>query len=424
MNTLYTIGFYLALPLILARAWWRGRHSPGYRQRIPERLGYYKSIMAPNPIWLHAVSYGEAVAADPLIAQLMERYPQHPMLVTTMTATGAARIAQRFGDKVEHQYIPYDFPGATERFYQHNKPCIAIIMETELWPNLLKTFAHHQIPILLANARLSERSCRGYRRIRKLSSQMMSEITVIAAQSEGDASRFQALGARPEQLSITGNLKFDMTPRPDLWQAGALWRQQVGERPVWIAASTHAGEEDMVLAAHQAILKHYPTALLIIAPRHPERFDRVVQLGESQHFTVERFTESEYPSAETQVYIADTMGQLPKFYRSADIAFVGGSLVSIGGHNIIEAASANTAIITGPHMHNFTAIVEKFKEAKACEIVDDQSMLVEKILTLLENPLQRKALSSAAESLVEINTGVLQKLMQHIEQLLKVSSHQ
>lgn len=417
MNTLYTIGFYLVLPLILARAWWRGRHTPGYRQRIPERLGYYKTPELTHSLWLHAVSYGEAAAADPLIAQLLARYPDHPLVVTTMTGTGAARIEQRFSGKVIHHYLPYDTPRATERFYQQNKPRLAIIMETELWPNLLGTFARHKVPILLANARLSETSCRGYRRIRRLTQQMMRHITVIAAQDEADAARFQQLGALPQQITITGNLKFDMTPRPDLWEAGNRWRHQVGQRPVWVAASTHEGEEEQVLAAHRSVLSQYPDALLVIAPRHPERFDRVVQLCESQNFTVERFSAQEYPKAETQVYVADTMGQLPTFYRASDVAFVGGSLMPIGGHNIIEAASAKTAIITGPHTHNFTAIVEEFKRVHACEIIEDQLGLEKSILRLLSNPSQREALSNAAEKLVEKNAGVLEKLLQHVADL-------
>lgn len=401
------------------RLWWRGRNSPGYRQKIPERFGYYKSNSLKNTIWLHAVSYGEAVAAEPLIIQLLERYPDRPMLVTTMTATGAARIAQRFDGQLIHQHVPYDIPAATERFFQHNQPAIAIIMETELWPNLLKTLARHKVPILLANARLSERSYRGYRRFYKSTAQMLSHITVIAAQSDADAARFQKLGALPQQISIVGNLKYDMTPRPDLWQAGLEWRKRVGERPVWMAASTHGGEEEQVLAAHKIILNKYPNALLILVPRHPERFDRVAQLCQSLQYSVERFSLNENPAANTQIFLVDTMGQLPKFYRAADVAFVGGSLVPIGGHNFIEAASAHSAIILGPYMHNFTANTDQFKQAHACEMISNENELAEKVLSLLENPSQRHALIHAANEQVQKNSGVLEKLMQHVASLLE-----
>jgi 3-deoxy-D-manno-octulosonic-acid transferase len=418
VNTLYTVLFYLAVPFILLRLWWRGRRSPGYRQKILERFGYYKSNSLKNTIWLHAVSYGEAVAAEPLVIALLERYPNRPLLVTTMTATGAARIAQRFAGQVIHQHVPYDLPAATERFFQHSQPAIAIIMETELWPNLLKTLARHKVPILLANARLSERSFRGYRKIYKLTEQMLRNITIIAAQSDADAARFQKLGALSPQINVVGNLKYDMTPRPDLWQAGLEWRKRLGERPVWMAASTHGGEEEQVLAAHKIILNKYPNALLILVPRHPERFDRVAQLCQSLHYSIERFSLNENPAENTQIFLVDTMGQLPKFYRAADVAFVGGSLVPIGGHNFIEAASAHAAIILGPHMHNFTANTEQFKQAHACEMIGNENELAEKVLGLLENPSQRHALIQAANALVLKNSGVLEKLMQHVAGLL------
>jgi 3-deoxy-D-manno-octulosonic-acid transferase len=419
VNTLYTVLFYLALPFVLIRLWWRGRRSPGYRQRVLERLGYYTTEkMGPNTLWLHAVSYGEAVAAEPLISALLQRYPGRRLLITTMTATGAARIAQRFTGQVIHQHLPYDLPGPVERFFQHNQPSIAILMETELWPNLVKGCARHQVPILVANARLSEQSYRGYRRLLKITRPMLKKISLIAAQTQADAQRFVKLGAMPQQMQVIGNLKFDMAPRHDLWEAGLTWREQIGERPVWIAASTHPGEEEQVLAAHQLILSQHPTALLLLVPRHPERFDRVAQLCQSLNFSLQRLSLNEFPEKTTQIFLVDTMGQLPKFYRAADVAFVAGSLVPIGGHNFIEAASAKTAIIFGPYMQNFTAIAEQFKNAHACETVQDQSMLAKKVLTLLENPSQRQALIQVADELVMENTGALEKIMQHVSKLL------
>ena len=336
-----------------------------------------------------------------------------------MTPTGAARIAQRFGEQVTHQFIPYDLPWPVERFFQHNQPCIAIIMETELWSNLLKACTQHQVPILLANARLSVKSYKNYRWIKPFTTQMLRRIKVIAAQAEEDALRFIQLGADPKRTTMCGNIKFDMPPRPDLWEAGLQWREQVDGRPVWMAASTHPGEEEQVFAAHQLILQQHPNALLILAPRHPDRVERVVELCQSLNLSAERFTQNEFPSAKTQVFFVDVMGQLPKFYRAADVAFVGGSLMPIGGHNIIETASAHTAIIVGPHMFNFTAIADEFKKEQACEVVNDSSELAKKVLELLENPSRREVLTKAADLIVQKNSGALEKLLQYVAEFLQ-----
>ncbi len=419
MRKLYTLLFYLALPLILIRLWWRGRQSPGYRQRVLERLGYYSTEkLSPNTLWLHAVSYGEAVAAEPLIAALLKQYPDRPLLVTTMTATGAARVTQRFAGQVIHQHVPYDFPGAVKRFFAHNQPSIAIIMETELWPNLIKGCMRNRIPIILANARLSAKSFKGYRKMQVITRSMMNRITVIAAQSQSDAARFEKLGATHEQVKVIGNLKFDMVPRPDLWEAGLEWRGEIGNRPVWIAASTHPGEEEQVLEAHRIILAQQPNALLLLVPRHPERFDRVAELCQALNFSTERLSEKNLPQPSTQIFLVDAMGLLPKFYRAADVAYVGGSLVPIGGHNIIEAASAKSAILFGPHMHNFTAIAEQFIKVNACETVEDSKSLAQKVINLLENPVHRQALIQAADQIVMESTGALEKTVREISLLL------
>lgn len=419
MRTLYTLLFYIALPFILIRLWWRGRQSPGYRQRVLERLGYYSTEkMSPNTLWLHAVSYGEAVAAEPLIVALLKQYPDRPLLVTTMTATGAARVTQRFAGQVVHQHVPYDYPGAVKRFFEHNQPSIAILMETELWPNLIRGCARRQVPIIIANARLSEKSFKGYRRMIPITCPMLKKINVIAAQSQSDALRFEKLGATRDQLKVVGNLKFDMVPRLDLWDAGLEWRGELGNRPVWIAASTHPGEEEQVLEAHRLILAQHPNALLLLVPRHPERFDRVAELCKTSNFSTQRLTENNFPSLTTQIFIVDAMGMLPKFYRAADVAYVGGSLVPIGGHNIIEAASAKSAILFGPHMHNFTAIADQFHQAGACEEVEDSKSLAQEVLKLLENPAHRQTLIQAADQIVIENTGALEKTVREISLLL------
>lgn len=420
METIYTLLFALSLPCILLRLWWRGRRAPGYRQKVPERLGYYNTKKMPsNTLWLHAVSYGEAVAAEPLIVELLKRYPDRPLLITTMTPTGAARIAQRFGDKVIHQYIPYDLPGPTNRFMQHNQPSVAIIMETELWPNLLKACSKFQVPILLANARLSEKSHKNYYRIKKLTKKMLDQIDIIAAQSELDASRFAQLGADSQRLTTSGNIKFDVAPRPDLCEAGLEWRKHCADRPLWMAASTHGGEEEQVFSAHQIILKHFPNALLILAPRHTDRVEQVVELCRNNNLSVERYTQNEFPTVDTQVFVVDVMGQLPKFYRAAGIAFVGGSLMPIGGHNIIETASAEAAIIVGPHMHNFTAVADEFKQARASQVVHNSNELGNAVLDLLQNKAQRETLVQSASVIVEKNSGALEKLLKYIDDLLQ-----
>jgi 3-deoxy-D-manno-octulosonic-acid transferase len=292
-------------------------------------------------------------------------------------------------------------------------------METELWPNLLKACTRFRVPILLANARLSVHSYKNYRWIRPLTKDMLRRIDIIAAQSEEDALRLEKLGADPSRLTNSGNIKFDVAPRPDLYEAGLQWRAQSQGRPVWMAASTHPGEEEQVFAAHQLILQQHPNALLILAPRHPDRAERVAELSQSLNLSTERYTHNEFPSPNTQVFIVDVMGQLPKFYRASDVAFVGGSLMPIGGHNIIETACAHAPIIVGPHMFNFTAIADEFKKSKACELVNDTSELAKKVLELLDNPARREALTQAADRIVQKNSGALEKLLGYVARLTK-----
>lgn len=416
MNTLYTLLFTLALPFILIRLWWRGRRVPAYREKVLERLGYYNTKKSyQNSIWLHAVSYGEAVAAEPLITALLKRYPERPFVVTNMTPTGAARIAQRFGEQVIQYYVPYDLPGPVKRFFRHVQPSIGIIMETEIWPNLLKVAKQERVPILLANARLSEHSYKNYARLRGFVAHLLKKIDQIAAQSEEDALRFKQLGADPQRLSTSGNIKFDVAPRPDLWEEGLAWRSHCDDRPVWMAASTHPGEEEQVLEAHRHILEQYPQALLILAPRHTDRAKQVLELCRSMNLETLAYTQNEMPTQNTKVFLVDVMGRLPQFYRASDVAFVGGSLVPIGGHNIIETASAKAAIIVGPHMHNSTAIAEEFKKEKASLEVKDAKDLAEKVLELLNNPEKRQALIQSADVIVQKNSGALDKLLNYVE---------
>lgn len=419
MYTLYTILFYLALPVITLRLFWRSLRAPGYRQRILQRFGYYRSKPLDNTIWLHAVSYGEVVASEPLILKLREDYPTHPLVVTTMTATGSARVVQRFGDTVHHFHVPYDFPGAVHRFLNHFKPTIAIIMETEIWPTIIRSSNKRDIPILIVNARLSDRAFKSYLRFQRFIKHAVQQITFIAAQSQLDADRFIQLGATPQHVANTGNIKFDFNPSQNQITAGLAWRDQVGTRPIWIAASTHAGEEEIVLAAHRIILAEIPDALLILVPRHPERFSAVEKLCCESEFNTARRSQHDFPTADNQIYLVDRMGELTHFYSASDVAFVGGSLVPIGGHNVLEAAVCDTPIITGPHMNNSQAIWDTLRQEKACITVHNQDELATSVLHLLRNKQAHQEYVNNAKKVLTANQGTLNKLTALIQQHIK-----
>jgi len=311
-RTLYSLLFHLGLPILALRLLWRAWRAPAYSRRLLERFAFGLPPLKPGGIWIHAVSVGESIAAAPLVRELLARYPALPITITCMTPTGSERIQALFGNQVQHCYLPYDLPWAAARFIRRLQPQLAVIMETELWPNHIHQCAKRGVPVVLANARLSERSARGYARFAKLTAPMLAELSLIAVQSAAEAERFLALGARPECVEVTGSIKFDLRIEPELLaQAQALraaWHTV--QRPVWIAASTHAGEDESVLAAHRLLLQQQPQALLILVPRHPERFASVQQLCVKEGFTTCRRSQGEAPDVATPRLLGDAMGEL------------------------------------------------------------------------------------------------------------------
>ncbi|MBS1225805.1 MAG: Three-deoxy-D-manno-octulosonic-acid transferase domain protein [Proteobacteria bacterium] len=418
LRRLYTGLLYLLLPLALLRLYWRGRQDAGHRRRWRERLGIIPPLPESSCLWVHAVSVGETRAALPLIRALLNRYPDLPLLVTTTTLTGSRQVREALGERVHHVYAPYDLPGAAARFLRQTRPRLALIMETELWPNLLRQCAVAGIPTLIANARLSERSARGYARIRWLTASMLRDITLIAAQAEADAERFRALGA--PRVEVTGNLKYDLTLPDDLLERGRQFRQDVlgAHRAVWIAASTHAGEDEQVLEAFARLRARWPELLLLLVPRHPERFDGVAALYQQRGFSVVRRSEQRICTPEAAVFLGDSMGELLLFYAATDLAFVGGSLVPTGGHNVLEPALLGLPVLFGPHMFNFTEAGERLLEAKAAWQVTDAAELAAMVDRLLTDPALRQNAGQLGRSVVERHRGALAALLGWIETLL------
>ncbi|MEJ6655680.1 MAG: lipid IV(A) 3-deoxy-D-manno-octulosonic acid transferase, partial [Pseudomonas sp.] len=352
---LYSLIFTLCLPLILARLLYRAWSAPAYARRWRERFALGGDLRA-DGIWVHAVSVGESIAAAPMVRELRKRHPQLPITITCMTPTGSEQIRKLFGDEVGHAYLPYDLPWLQRRIIRRLQPRIAIIMETELWPNLVAECGRADVPVVLANARLSERSARGYQRVSGLVRPMFSALDWVAVQTAAEAERFLALGVRQTAMTVTGSIKFDLKPGVELLATAAQWRAQWGERPVWIAASTHSGEDEIVLAAHRQVLQQHSDALLILVPRHPERFDAVARQIEGAGLSMVRRSAGNMPTPSDQVLLGDTMGELMQFYACADVAFVGGSLIPGGGHNYLEPAALGLPVLSGPHRFYFAEI--------------------------------------------------------------------
>lgn len=421
-RTLYTVLFHLGLPLVALRLWLRARKAPAYRQRIGERFAFGLPPMQRGGIWVHAVSVGESIAAAPMIRLLLARYPRLPITVTCMTPTGSERIKALFASepRIQHCYLPYDLPWAASRFLEHVRPCLGVIMETELWPNHIHQCARRGIPVALANARLSERSTRGYARFARLTRPMLGEMSLLAVQTEVEAQRFRDLGARPECVTVTGSIKFDLSIDPQLLTAAAQLREQwqASLRPVWIAASTHAGEDEMILAAHRQLLLQRPDALLILVPRHPERFDAVHELCVQQKFATLRRSTAAPVQADTSVLLGDTMGELLFLYALADIAFVGGSLVPNGGHNLLEPAALAKPLLSGPHLFNFLEIAAMLRSTGALCEVTDATRLAANVQRLFEQPQQAREMADAGLAVMKANQGALQRLLDGLGQLV------
>ncbi len=420
-RTLYTLLFHLGLPLVFLRLLWRAWRAPAYARRIGERFAIGLAPLAPGGIWVHAVSVGESIAAAPLIRELMARHPGLPITVTCMTPTGSERIQALFGDRVQHCYLPYDLPWAAARFLDRVRPRLAVVMETELWPNHIHQCARRGIPVALANARLSERSARGYARFARLTAPMLAELSLIAVQTAAEAERFRQLGARPASVEVTGSIKFDLSIDPALLERAAALRTQwdARQRPLWIAASTHAGEDEIVLAAHRQLLAQHPQALLVLVPRHPERFAAVAELCRKEGFASVRRSQGEAVGAGIEVLVGDTMGELLFLYALADVAFVGGSLVPNGGHNLLEPAALGKPVLSGPHLFNFLEIAAQLRDAGALREVASAAELASAVDALWNDPTHAERMRTAGLMVLRNNQGALQRLLAGLERLVR-----
>ena len=418
LRGLYSAALYVLVPITLYHLIWRGFRQRAYFHRWSERYANYPERGPSAPLWLHAVSVGEVNAAAPLVDRLRQLRPDLRLVITTITPTGSERVRTLWGDAVTHVYLPYDLPGAVGRFLDHFRPALALIVETELWPNLLFGCRDRGIPTHILNARLSARSLRGYRVLAPLIRRALRTVRLVAAQSRDDAHRFVMLGAQPERVQVSGNLKFDMAPVDAAAFAAEFATHRAGAGPVWIAASTHEDEEAAVLDAHRRLRQSQPDALLLWAPRHPERFRAVAQRAGETGFAVAMRSEQRWPQAGTQVFVIDTLGELARFYACAGVAFVGGSLQAIGGHNLLEPAATGTAILSGPHLHNFADIAKRLREAEAMRIVDDAAALAAALLELFADDVARERMAANAQHLLQAGRGALERTMALIEPAL------
>ena len=419
MRLLYNLLTYLLL--LPYAAYWLSRSigNPAYRHKIGQRFGFGFPALD-RCIWIHAVSVGEVVAAVPLIKALQRRFEGIPILVTTMTPTGAARVEATFGDSVSHSYLPYETPDAVARFFRSVRPEIALIVETEIWPNLYRSCGTRGIPLVLVSARISPKSVGSYKRLTPLFRETLSHGIVIAAQSQADAERFLSLGAEPKRTRVTGNIKFDIELPGDLIRRAADTRRSLfGERKVWVAASTHEGEEERVLAAHRLLIDQHPDLLLVLVPRHPQRFDPVAELIRKSGLSFVRRTADRPSSPETSVFLGDTMGELTLFYAAGDVVFVGGSLVPVGGHNLLEPAALGLPIVTGPHVFNAQEIADRLLRRDACRLVNDTAELADTVHELFDRPDRARQLGDNARRILEENRGALAELMKLIVPLLE-----
>jgi 3-deoxy-D-manno-octulosonic-acid transferase len=441
LRSVYTVLLYVFAPIALAGTALRGVRDPAYRDRLLERLGFTRVFQHPaaaqpptkpptnpptspptSPLWIHAVSVGEVQAAATVVRALLRKYPERPLLITTATPTGAQRVRALFGDSVRHAYLPYDLPGAVRRFLDRVNPCIAIVMEREIWPNLFHDCERRGIPVLLASARISERSAVRHQKFAALFRQALATNVTVAAQTAQDAERYRAIGAR--QVQVAGNVKFDIEVPIHAKQAGATLRaEQFADRMVWVAGSTHEGEEDQVLAAHRLVMAQRPDSLLILVPRHPNRFDAVRSwLKHKQAAFVSR-SRGEQVTATTSVLLADTLGELMTLYAAADIAFVGGSLIAtVGGHNLLEPAVLERPVLVGPNNFNAPDIAQLMLASGAAREVRSAEQLAASVLELASNPTSRMQMGSQGSAIVAANRGALERVVQLADSLLQTSS--
>jgi len=403
---IYSLILYLITPLIWLRLLWRARKQPEYLQHLGERYGFYRQPTPEKLIWVHAVSVGETRAAQPLIDGLLAQWPDHRILLTGMTPTGREAGREVYGGQVIQAYLPYDYPAAVDRFFRHFSPAFGVLMETEIWPNLLAVAKARAVPVMLANARLSVRSAQGYARLDALVRPAFAALRGVAAQTAGDAARIAALGAGA--VEVCGNLKFDVAPSREGISLGQRWRAAVGNRPVWLAASTREGEELLILEAwRQAGI---PEALLVLVPRHPQRFDAVAGLLQRQGVNAIRRSAG-LPSPETQVWLGDSMGEMAAYYTLANLAFIGGSLLPLGGQNLIEAAACGCPVLVGPHTFNFLQATEDAIAAGAARRVDSPSALAIALADLFRGESGLPAMRAATRDFAQAHQGATQRML-------------
>ncbi|GAB7225746.1 lipid IV(A) 3-deoxy-D-manno-octulosonic acid transferase [Vibrio owensii] len=412
----YTLLLALASPFLLFGLYKSKPNKPKFGQRWKEHFGITPKLeTTERPIWIHAVSVGESIAAIPLIKELKKQNPTQPILVTTTTSTGAEQIA-KLGDLVEHRYMPIDFSFAVKGFLKAIRPKQMLIIETELWPNTLNTVHNAGIPVIVVNARLSEKSCRNYAKVQPLFDLLHPCIDKVLCQTESDAERFERLGVEKNKLFVTGSIKFDIQISDDVKEKSKVLRDVLGlERPIWIAASTHRGEDEQVLEAHKKVLESHPNALLILVPRHPERFEDVFELCQGQGFETARRTSQEEVTTSTQVYLGDTMGEMLTLIGAADICFMGGSLIGdkVGGHNVLEPAALDVPVITGPSYYNFKEIVDEMIEARGIHVCNTEKLPL-LLISLLQETEKRALQATKASDIVNRNAGALYQTITEI----------
>ena len=412
LQFIYSQLIRLILPFILLRLWWQGRQAPELRINWQQRLGFAPHIRG-TVIWVHAVSVGETIAAAPMVRRLLARDPAITILMTAMTDTGMAQAMKMFGDQVQYAYAPYDTPGAIRRFLDRTNPNILVIMETEIWPNMISQSRARRVPVFLINARLSERSARGYERVKRLVAPIVRSISWVAAQAEKDAERFRRIGVAACKVAVTGSVKFDVDIPGLVREASLQLRALLSDRPVWIAGSTHEGEDAQLLAAHQQLLEAHPDALLIIVPRHPERFESVADTITRQGLSLARRSRGEEPVG-VEVYLGDTMGELMTLYGASDAAFVGGSLIERGGHNPLEPAGWGIPVISGPNVFNFETIYQRLLDDRGVVIVNGSDELFQHLSVLFDNEEERCASGQRALQVVNKNRGALDRVVDGI----------
>ncbi len=420
MLRLYTILIYLLVPIILLRLLWRSLRAPDYRKRWLERFGVFPAFDIERSIWIHAVSVGEVQAAERLVKQLQESHPDLPLVITTTTPTGSDRVRSLFGDSVLHVYAPYDMPLVLKTFMRRARPCLLVMMETEIWPNMLAVCEEQAISSILANARLSAKSAAKYAKWPNFTRNIFNMIGLVAAQSKADAERFIQLGMAQDRINVTGSMKFDAKLPASLLERAEVLRREWGDRSVWVAASTQEGEDGQILAAHRQVCQSVPGALLVLVPRHPERFEKVYALCRREKFSCVRRSSGDPCGANVEVFLGDTMGELSMFLAAADVAFVGGSLIKRGGQNVLEPAALGKPVAFGPHMYNFTAISEMLLERDAASVVHNSSELAGVIQRWLVDASERSRVGENGRLVVEENQGAVDRLLELIERQLGI----